>query len=1248
MHALNAFTNHPANCTVTLDKFGFKIIDPNFQILCEGEKDENDKLWFMPSNIQTPTVNFASANIFVKHEPNAIFVAYQSACFLNPPDSTLEIAAQKGYLGNLPRLTAKMIRDNKPNSIGTAHGHLNRLRQNIRSTKIDPDKKNKDKKILNKQTITNTNTSMPNSNIVKESTGEQDEKEMVTKTIQMSDLSPEERKALAVYHDATGRFPFQSEEGYEYMLVSVYKNYIHVEPMIDRRAPSYVTAYRSAIKFFQSKGHIVSVNRLDNESSILLENFFNEEVKMEFNFIGAGNHRANKAERAIQSWKNHFIAGIATVDPDFPMTQWPKFLVQAELTLNHLRPFADNDKISAYEGIYKSKYDFKAHPIAPIGTKVVVYEPSDQRTSWSPHGIQGFYLGPALKHYRSVAVYIPNTNGIRISDQCQYFPKPFMYPGASTNEILLNSVTDLKNAINNNENVIENTKLIEAIDKLDNAIEKFKENEIPPKPQSPDGNEIDQIAIASSLPDVPNNTLKDTPSFPDFPNNTIEKIPEVIDNEPNYTSKRVLYDKHHLRSTKDKKSKNEKYRKLTPQESKTDYYKRLKERIGQHWIDKETKEEFVINTVVMPTKLTGKGSKTAYYSFFNISQHSLPTLKRYLQYTPCHEINTGKYVTWIQRGNSAFACSIRSNNPKDPNRGLNQTKEGQPLNFRKAMKLDPELWLKADEEEWHRLLENTLIPIKRNIIPPNESITYYNKQIKEKLVTIDDKNYVDARVRGTLGGDRTNYEGKTSTHTAEYPFIKILFSAVLHDVKHIDPNTRFVNIDMTDFYLKSPMEEPAYIAVPFKDIPDSIIKQYNLKQTATNEKAYFKVMMTMYGHPVSGYLSNKHLFKTIEPEGYYEDAMVPCMLKHKTRSTIGAIVVDDIGLKVRSNDDVLHLVNAIEKVWKVKINWQGNRYVGMDLKWDYNPEDPTLDISCDQIIPDALKRFYPNKILKGADTPGIEIKGWTLGSDNKVTTVEEEIPIEMPEMTKFVQQYTGTLSHASRIVRHDLLPAVNDIASTQSAPNSKTMKQIDRLSNYIARFPKASVTFKATDMITKAMYDSALRPHGKHKTGAIIYHSNKDDPPEKIGNITEVLCKLPRDVVASIAEGEYCSQFLTGQTAYWHRVINERMGYPQPPTILYGDNTTAIGIATDSIKVKKSKAMDKNLHWIKDRTRLGDFLPMYIPTEKNSADYQTKNLAVKEHNRQVRNYVKFPPPNLENPSLKPSVRKKVKFSERVY
>ena len=155
---------------------------------------------------------------------------------------------RKGYLGNLPRLTGNMIRNNRPNSVGTALGHLDRLRQNIRSTKqtAPNNKSKKDKNILDTHTNTiETNTSIPISNFVKDSEGEQDEEEMVSKTCQMSDLSPEERKALSIYFDVTGRFPFQSEEGFEYMLVTVYKNYIHVEPMKDRTAPSYVKAYRS-------------------------------------------------------------------------------------------------------------------------------------------------------------------------------------------------------------------------------------------------------------------------------------------------------------------------------------------------------------------------------------------------------------------------------------------------------------------------------------------------------------------------------------------------------------------------------------------------------------------------------------------------------------------------------------------------------------------------------------------------------------------------------------------------------------------------------------------------------------------------------------------------------------------------------------------------------------------------------------------------------------------------------------------
>jgi hypothetical protein len=48
-------------------------------------------------------------------------------------------------------------------------------------------------------------------------------------------------------------------------------------------------------------------------------------------------HRRNAAERAIRIFIEHFVAGLFSVDPDFPLHLWDRLLPQAEITLNLLR-----------------------------------------------------------------------------------------------------------------------------------------------------------------------------------------------------------------------------------------------------------------------------------------------------------------------------------------------------------------------------------------------------------------------------------------------------------------------------------------------------------------------------------------------------------------------------------------------------------------------------------------------------------------------------------------------------------------------------------------------------------------------------------------------------------------------------------------------------------------------------------------------------------------------------------------------
>ena len=64
-------------------------------------------------------------------------------------------------------------------------------------------------------------------------------------------------------------------------------------------------------------------------------------------------------------------------------------------------------------------------------------------------------------------------------------------------------------------------------------------------------------------------------------------------------------------------------------------------------------------------------------------------------------------------------------------------------------------------------------------------------------------------------------------------------------------------------------------------------------------------------------------------------------------------------------------------------------------------------------------------------------------------------------------------------------------------------------------------------------------------------------------------------VVSSAAEGEYGAAYLVAREAVYIRACASAMGYPQHnATILLCDNSTAVGLANDTVKIAKTKAID--------------------------------------------------------------------------
>jgi predicted transposase YdaD len=67
------------------------------------------------------------------------------------------------------------------------------------------------------------------------------------------------------------------------------------------------------------------------------------------------------------------------------------------------------------------------------------------------------------------------------------------------------------------------------------------------------------------------------------------------------------------------------------------------------------------------------------------------------------------------------------------------------------------------------------------------------------------------------------------------------------------------------------------------------------------------------------------------------------------------------------------------------------------------------------------------------------------------------------------------------------------------------------------------------------------------------------------------------------------------------------MGYPQPPTPVQTDNSTACGIANDNIKQQRSRAIDMRFYWVRDRVKQNQFHIYWGPGKLNLADYYSKH-----------------------------------------
>ena len=183
---------------------------------------------------------------------------------------------------------------------------------------------------------------------------------------------------------------------------------------------------------------------MDNESPKEIQDFVASR-KTDVQFALPDMHHQNAAERAVRTWKNNFIVGLASLHPKFPSANWCRLIPQTKMTLNLICACRQNKALPAKTALYGELY-FDAKPMAPPGTKAMIHENTGKRFLWAYHAIDAWYVGPAMLHYRCYTVVTADTVGERVMYMIKFEHHVVVIPRVTPTDRIIQATREISSA----------------------------------------------------------------------------------------------------------------------------------------------------------------------------------------------------------------------------------------------------------------------------------------------------------------------------------------------------------------------------------------------------------------------------------------------------------------------------------------------------------------------------------------------------------------------------------------------------------------------------------------------------------------------------------------------------------------------------------------------------------------------------------------------------------------------------------
>jgi hypothetical protein len=250
-----------------------------------------------------------------------------------------------------------------------------------------------------------------------------------------------------MYSDQTGKFSAVSSKGNKYVMVlhDVDSNSSWAEPMKNQTGGELILARNWALTKMQQQGINPKHQILDNQASESYKDAIRA-LGMPYKLVPPNDHRRNMAEKAIQTFKDHFIEVLSRCAVTMPIHLWCQLLPQTKRQLLLLRQLRLHPNLSAYAHDYE-QHDYNKHPFVPIGMEAMVHDKPHKPRTFAKHCSRAFVLSTFTEHCQCWKFWMVSMRATRISGTASFKHKYLTNPSVTPKDQITVAAAHLTNAI---------------------------------------------------------------------------------------------------------------------------------------------------------------------------------------------------------------------------------------------------------------------------------------------------------------------------------------------------------------------------------------------------------------------------------------------------------------------------------------------------------------------------------------------------------------------------------------------------------------------------------------------------------------------------------------------------------------------------------------------------------------------------------------------------------------------------------